>query len=81
MQPGEGNYNYYTQPKDTMATGRKRHGFFRGNYERKGNAAGKFKALSSACKIVNERLMKCVQPAQKHKAELMPFMQLFSNQP
>jgi hypothetical protein len=40
----------------------------------KGDATGKFKALSSACEIVNERLMKCVKPAQKNKnkAELMP---------
>ena len=47
--------------------------------EPKGDAAGKFEALSSAFKIVNERLMKCVQPAHKQKAELMPFMQLLSN--
>ena len=39
----------------------------------------KFEALSSACQIVNERLLEFVQPEQKNKAELMPFMQLFSN--
>jgi hypothetical protein len=45
----------------------------------KGEAAGKFEALSSASQIVNERLMKCVQPAQNNKVELKPFKQLFSN--
>ena len=45
----------------------------------KGDAAIKFEALSSACQIVNERLMKCVQPEHKtNKAELMPFKRLFS---
>ena len=33
----------------------------------KGDAAVKFEALSSAGQIVNERLMKCVKPAQKTK--------------
>lgn len=50
---------------------------FRVHYDRKGDAPVKFEALSSACQIVNERLMKCVQPAQKNKAELMPFKQHF----
>jgi hypothetical protein len=80
MQLGEGNYNYYIQPKGTMVSGCKRPGFFREHYSHnKGDAVGKFEALSSARQIGNERLMKCVQPEQKNKAELMPFMQLFSN--
>ena len=31
-QSGEGNYNYYIQPKGTTATGRKGMDFFRGHY-------------------------------------------------
>ena len=40
--------------------------FFRVHYSHKGDAAVKFEALSSACQIVNERLIKCVQPAKKN---------------
>jgi hypothetical protein len=45
------------------AIGRKRHVFF--SLPDKGDAGGKFEALSSVCQIVNERLMNCVQPVQK----------------
>jgi hypothetical protein len=38
-----------------------------------------FEALSSTSQIVNESLMKCLQPALKNKAALMTFKQLFSN--
>ena len=41
--------------------------FFRVHYGHKGDAAVKFKALSSACQIVNERLLAGVQPVQKTK--------------
>jgi hypothetical protein len=62
-----------------MAIGLKGNGFFGGALQpHKGDGARKFKALSSACQIVNERLMKCVQP-ETNKAELLPFMQRFSN--
>ena len=52
--------------------------FFRVHYGRKGDEIRGI--ISSACQIVNERLMKCVQPEQKKKAELMPFKQHFLNQ-
>jgi hypothetical protein len=53
--------------------------FVRLHYGHKGDPAVEIEALSSACQIVNERLLECVQPAQINKAELMPFKQLFSN--
>jgi hypothetical protein len=53
--------------------------FFRVQFGHKGNAALKFEALSSACQIVNERLMKCVQPAQKKQSRAHAFKQIFSN--
>ena len=40
--------------------------FFRVHYGHKGDAAVKFEALSSACQILNERLLECVQPTQKN---------------
>jgi hypothetical protein len=46
-----------------------RHGFFLGGALRPHlrNTAGEFEALSSACQIVNERQMKCVQLVQETK--------------
>ena len=41
--------------------------FFRVHYGHKGDAAVKFEALLSACQIVNERLLECVQLMQKNK--------------
>jgi hypothetical protein len=59
---GEGNYNYYIQLKDTMDTGCKKHGFFQGAlWSHKGDVAGWFEVLSSACQIVNNSM----QPEQK----------------
>jgi hypothetical protein len=51
--PGQGHNGHWPQ-----------NVFFRVHYGNKGDAAVKFEALSSACQIVNERLMKCVQPVQ-----------------
>ena len=39
--------------------------FFRVHYGHEGDATGKFKALSSACQIVNETKMKCTACAKK----------------
>ena len=39
----------------------------RAQWPHKGDAAVKFEGLSSDCQIANERLMKCVQPAQEPK--------------
>jgi hypothetical protein len=50
---------------------------FRVHYDHKGDAAVKVEAVSSACQIVKERRLECVQPVQKNKAELMTFKQLF----
>ena len=44
--------------------------FVREHYGHNGDATVKFEALSSAGQIVNERLLECVQPAQKHKSSL-----------
>ena len=46
---------------------------FRVHYRHKGDAAVKFEALSSACQIVNERLLECVQPAQKKQSRAHAF--------
>jgi cellobiose-specific phosphotransferase system component IIA len=43
------------------------------HYGHKGDAAMKLEALSSARQIVNERLMKCVQPAQKKQSRAHAF--------
>ena len=55
--------------------------FLGGIMATKRGCSREFEALLSACQIVSERLIKCVQPVQKNKAELMPFMQLFFKSP
>jgi hypothetical protein len=41
------------------------------------DAAGKFESLSSAGQIMNKRLMKCVQPAQKKQSRAHAFQATF----